>query len=412
MTYPFGSTSELARDVIRRNHLNAVATFKGLNEMPINTYYMYRIGQGSYFDPQAEGEPSTNTFEYLKTKVDEAVSKNAWIIFKLHCGASEHTEAQQVILEQLVQYVKSLNLEVVTMKEGMKTFKNIVDAGDIDGSFPKHNVRISPLGDFDSYDVPSYLDQTDNVNFSTPISYFKKNKVTITTIATANATGFPENRGGTLLTYYIKDTSFPYQEYIFANKLGKYIRFWDKSTNAWGKFIQINSNILQLLPNTVTGSTLPTEFENQKMSVCVLSNNTVGMPTTSGGVLETYRNGTTYIYQKFYVYNSDEVYYRRSVDGTTWTTWLKLCVSTTPINYGNASSPKILGAKVLFEVEQNHSGVLVGDFPILAMRTPLPSGIITSIDVPSDGKVRVKFYNTTDSAIEFNQWYRVKVLKV
>lgn len=54
LTYPFGSTSELARDVIRRNHLNAISTFKGLNEMPINTYYMYRIAVGSYFDPQAE----------------------------------------------------------------------------------------------------------------------------------------------------------------------------------------------------------------------------------------------------------------------------------------------------------------------------------------------------------------------
>lgn len=130
MIYPFDGHNLDIRKVIRKYYECAVRVSgsKAYNEIPCKQYNLRRIAVGSYFE-----KPNENTYEWYKTQIDSAVSNNRWIILMTHVGTEEHTQEQQSIFEQLVDYIATLSVDVLTVRDRMKLYGNTIYTGDYTG---------------------------------------------------------------------------------------------------------------------------------------------------------------------------------------------------------------------------------------------------------------------------------------
>lgn len=124
LAYPFGTFYVAGEDgsyLCREDFEYAVITQNKVNTYPIaDSYKIDRCGIGSYDD-------NINTLELWKAKVDEAIAKNGWLIFMTHIGDLQQTEEDTENLKLLIDYIKSRNVDIVTIKEGYEIFGNAIE---------------------------------------------------------------------------------------------------------------------------------------------------------------------------------------------------------------------------------------------------------------------------------------------
>lgn len=117
LVYPYGGTDSTVISVVQEHYNSAIlAGGGGINERPItDKYRLNRVALGSF----TEG---FDTLEYYKAKVDEAITKSAWLIFMTHCGATGHDTTQQGYLEDTIEYIKTKGVSIVTLQRGYELF--------------------------------------------------------------------------------------------------------------------------------------------------------------------------------------------------------------------------------------------------------------------------------------------------
>ena len=121
LVYPGGDHTALVRTIARRMFECAVATPENswFNDPPIATFNLTRY--------RIEGA----TLDTLKSAVDEAAARGAWLIFMMHSHNVEwDDQAQWNLLEDLLDYIVAQEIPVVTVGDGFSEFQNYVDAGD------------------------------------------------------------------------------------------------------------------------------------------------------------------------------------------------------------------------------------------------------------------------------------------
>lgn len=126
LVYPYGSHDERVRRIAKKYYHCACTTDpNGRNEKVVASYALHRhpIGYGA----------SDNSLERLKSKVDEAVENNAWLIFMLHPHMVEHTEELNQTIDDLIAYIKSICVDIVTLNDGYCVFGNALECGDYIG---------------------------------------------------------------------------------------------------------------------------------------------------------------------------------------------------------------------------------------------------------------------------------------
>lgn len=128
IVYPYGSNDERVRRIAKKYYRCACTTdANGLNKDVVSSFTLHRypIGYG--------GTDETNTLENLKAKVDEAVANNSWLIFMLHPQMAAHTDAITQMIDDLITYIKSINVDILTLNEGYNIFGNALECGDFTG---------------------------------------------------------------------------------------------------------------------------------------------------------------------------------------------------------------------------------------------------------------------------------------
>ena len=128
IVYPYGSHDERVRRIAKKYYRCACTTDpNGLNKNVVASFVLHRfpIGYG--------GNEKTNNLEYLKRKVDEAATNPSWLIFMLHPHMKEHTDEVTQIIEDLILYIKSLNIDILTLNEGYDIWGNALECGDYIG---------------------------------------------------------------------------------------------------------------------------------------------------------------------------------------------------------------------------------------------------------------------------------------
>ena len=128
LVYPYGSNDESVRRIAKKYYRCACTTdSNGLNKDVVSSFTLHRypLGYG--------GTSETNTLENLKAKVDEAVVNNSWLIFMLHPHMAEHTDAITQMIDDLITYIKSINVDILTLNEGYNIFGNALECSDFTG---------------------------------------------------------------------------------------------------------------------------------------------------------------------------------------------------------------------------------------------------------------------------------------
>lgn len=77
---------------------------------------------------------SDNSLNAFKAKVDEAVASNGWLIFMLHPQMAEHDAALTDTIDSLIEYIKSIGVDILTLSDGYAIHGNALEAGDYNGN--------------------------------------------------------------------------------------------------------------------------------------------------------------------------------------------------------------------------------------------------------------------------------------
>ena len=100
-----------------------ITTGSTINTHPIATNMgIDRAGIGSY---AAEGR--FDTLENIKARVDECYDQNGWLIFMTHIDDVAHTDEDNQMLRDLIDYINTKGIDIVTLSEGFELFGNAVE---------------------------------------------------------------------------------------------------------------------------------------------------------------------------------------------------------------------------------------------------------------------------------------------
>ena len=88
----------------------------------INNMGIDRAGIGSY---AAVG--SFDTLDNIKARVDECYDQNGWLIFMTHVDDVGHTEEDNQMLRDLIDYIQAKGIDIVNISEGFEIFGNAIE---------------------------------------------------------------------------------------------------------------------------------------------------------------------------------------------------------------------------------------------------------------------------------------------
>ena len=120
MVYPYGAVNDTVILATRQNHKIGVGSTEGINYTnSLRNLILKRVS--------GIGE-SNSSLEYCKSAVDEARKNGGWVIFKQHIK-NDWTESTKQELIDLIDYILSQGIRIVTVRDGFEIKKNIIDVG-------------------------------------------------------------------------------------------------------------------------------------------------------------------------------------------------------------------------------------------------------------------------------------------
>lgn len=332
--YPYNyfnkDTISIAKKYYKYSFARGVSNLVGeLDNNKINRYSF-----GSYYDAPSMSKKgySTSSLPYYKERVDYAVENNEWLVFVIHTHTTNFVAEQQQHLRDIIDYIRSLGVDIVSPRDGFSRLGNIMQAG---------NLKIDSSGSLTGVHELYYGAAIDSgISGQSPLTDFEKGKVSVHRVGRGNVTtgwGFPENYVYGILKTFYYDAEEPYFSYqTFESEEGSsYIRYWQKNDKVWGKWINNGAKVSVLNPTEleISGLSPITDFEKGKISVHKFGTTNVtdklGFPVNFVfGILTTYHIDESvpqFAYQSFEVngHATSSVVYKRHWDNASkkWTAW-------------------------------------------------------------------------------------------
>lgn len=328
--YPYGENDANVRQVTRENYEWGIGTGSASFTQPFHTFNMPRAGIGN-----------TSVLANLTARVDTAIANKELLTFIIHSGY-DLNEAAQGIFGQLIDYVKSKNVPVVTMTEALRQVGNLVDIGDypsgdhtvVDGQGRLFSPNVaSPV----VFDDPS---QTRSAN-ALP-SDFAAGKLTISQISSAGDDSWPAGDAvGVVYTDRLEMSyaAFTHQKYWAGS------RMWTRRAStetAWGSWNEVGAANASYAGgaqiaspkaglNSFTADATPESFAPDRIHFSGTNRGTVdGWPATGVGVVMTYvpHGGGGGAWHHQYYMNGTQTWVRQGANNTTWKPWTLLSALT------------------------------------------------------------------------------------
>ncbi len=245
---PYGENTDSVRRISRKYAKANVSVKEGVNTLPLDTYRLFRISLG---------EDLYTTFEQYKAILDEAISKNAWVIFKSHSQYTSFDENQLQLIRQIIDYCRENGFIEATMEEGLRDRGNLIDVGDYTLKAKDSDYFIlDKEGNIHSRKFAKnyYTLKYNTVDFNTPITNFEDMTTSTLAIVSTNSQGFPNNASGQLLTTKSESLVLSYQLYLPNNSNEIYKRRWNTKTNNWTEFELITPAMKELKTRHYAGN--------------------------------------------------------------------------------------------------------------------------------------------------------------
>lgn len=321
IAYPVGDFDERVLKLTRKYYKYGVITSTGgtINYMPTNTYKLIRYSL-------------TQTLAQLKTGIDNSIASNAWMIIYMH-GFQVDAEKLQLV-QDVIDYAISVNIDIVTAKEGYERRANKIDIGfqgvnrwasddqtyDYNGKY----FYISAEGQLKS-NMFGVID-TDSYTAAQLITGYPKNSVTTFRVSSSNTTGFPDATTGLCTTYKVGVNGWDRQEFRKYNTSELWSRYVNAS-GAWTTWVQYGFSTHIIGSSNGYAAAQPiTDFPTNKITIHrVNATGSAGFPEDQAGLCTTYRFSTNGVdRQEFRPINKNEIWGRYTDGSGAWTVWAQI----------------------------------------------------------------------------------------
>lgn len=225
IVYPYGQSTVYAKQLVSQYYKCGVSTDARINSTPLITT---RLGRFEF------GGDTNNTYEFYKSKLDQAIANNEWLIFMTHVGMSSFDTTQLTHMDNLIAYAKQQGVDVVTVKDGINIRGNVIDINENQlyvGADGTNNIK--------DYDYQSLDTLTGNevINFSTLPNQFTKKKVVINAITKDVANSPTGGRGILKTTVAENDNITTIQEFEGSNRVFRRVSI--ANNTMWGVWKEV-----------------------------------------------------------------------------------------------------------------------------------------------------------------------------
>lgn len=258
--YPGGQYDDMSKRLVSKYYNSGIGTGASINTAPYRNYMLYRLEYPQPFP--------NNNLAYYKQKVDEAVSEKAWLIWMLHCGQEAFTQEQTEILEQLIIYIKSLSVDILTVQEALDETGNVISVND-----NQFYMTASGENNITDYKHVPISSQTgfNQVNFDTPPSLFEMDKTTVSTITNPlDVAKSPSKYAGVLTTVRTVNNSF--QRYTDGQPR-EFVRYI--SGDSWGAWRMLTTARPMRTITIDTFSVPANDFREKSISLGMYTKNVI-----------------------------------------------------------------------------------------------------------------------------------------
>lgn len=115
VVYPFGSTDPVSRTITCQHYRAGFLAAADANVGEIAPYRIQRVPLGAFFF----NDPRYGNLAYYKSKVDEAIKNNGWLVFMLHPWSTDFDATQREALGSVIDYVKSKGVPILTPNQAL-----------------------------------------------------------------------------------------------------------------------------------------------------------------------------------------------------------------------------------------------------------------------------------------------------
>jgi peptidoglycan/xylan/chitin deacetylase (PgdA/CDA1 family) len=282
------------------------------------------------------------TLQDLKDVVDLAETNQTWLVFTTHAGYNTFNTEREQVLSDIIDYVQSKNIDIVTPSEALNRVGNLIDIG-FSKDFDVFGVNND---EFFKMDATGRVYKQGNIrfelakgrNFNSPITDFEKSTLTVfRTSSTFTDSPDSINVGIIETIRYVSAGEFGFQRYTPEGTSKTYTRSWNRFTSSWEPWAESTLVIYKnSTDSSVTGNTPITSFELNKTTSTRILSNVAGFPNSLAladtvGVLTTVRKeiGSEVIgYQEYVSTRANEKFYRVwSNSLSVWGSWKSFDVS-------------------------------------------------------------------------------------
>lgn len=248
IVYPLGNYNEkVMAEAKKYYHCAPTLNSEGFyNTAPIMTYKLQRFGMAT--------SGQNKTYDQYKALIDEAVSRKAWMITLTHGVEFFNFPEQVTILGQVLDYLISINVPILTLEQGYQRFKNKMEMGfkgrnkwstgnaiyDYFGNYS----YIGCNGKFESNASSTLIVSSKEYLAQTPLTKYQLNKISVCAYTLGDSQTFIGSNAGTMFTHYIGQVDMGFQEWHPYTRSSIYRRRWDATNNVWLEWV-IQSTRLQ-----------------------------------------------------------------------------------------------------------------------------------------------------------------------
>ena len=418
--YPNGVYTTETLELARKYYKHGVATWTSKNGVDLKTNYapidLYAITRTSYgnMNTAFNGDKAIADFE-------TSLATPSWFVICIHGAEFRDTTHGNSSLEGLtkfIDHVKSKGIDIVPTREALKIYGNAIDIGD----FKNNYFKISNNGVVDSNTITSQYVIDNNyssITNDTPITYFEKKKVTVTSFTTAhNPNGFPSSPeghpAGILETYRINgndDVNFQ----LFYPTGDPHMFFKRKWTSGvWGKWFQYSSDeYAKVISPSKTGITVNSvvgDFKFDQISILSFSSGDAsGFPINQNGTLIVNRIGSISAthFQLWFPTGNDGLFCKRTWSGSAWGSW-RNCYSVDKITKV-VTTPSVEAGKVV-DVDVTVTNLATWNNVTVTPNSAMPSNIIFNWFIKSANTLTFRFYNMGTTAQTPVQGYVISII--
>lgn len=318
VVYPSGSANQNVRRLAKKYYQYGCNYNDRVNvDLFLDSFSISRIPLGAFYT-----NASHNTLEYYKSCVDKAVESNGWCVFCLHPYKEDFDETQQRYLEELIEYIESLNVEMVTLSEGYKSFGNIIEAGKSFNSSAEDEYERFVVTNDGRTNLPIYYARGNSVHSSMIPTDFRDRCITICYVSRYVDDTYPDSSSGIIVTMRCDDI---FVQLWFPSNSDRIYRRTSTSKTSSGIFSLITPILSETRINNYSATQSADAYPSEKITVTEITNgNSLGFPTKEGTLIT--KKLPNYTSQMFIPASvDDEIYMRRwDTTATAWTQFINV----------------------------------------------------------------------------------------